>query len=102
MDRVRAALLGCLLAGGVIFGARPVLPERRLLRPVVYAAGPGSAGGRSPAAWARWFQPLPPMLEPAALAADLPAAAAPARHRCTGSRVRRRRMRRAGRRLMCA
>jgi len=98
MERVRAALLGCLLAGGVIFGARPVLPERRLLRPVVYAAGPGSAGGRSSEAWVRWFQPLPPAPDTVALAADPRPAAAPARHRCSGGRVRRRRMRRLGQR----
>lgn len=59
MERLRAALLGCLLTGGVLFGARPILPERRPIRPVVYAAGPGNALGRTPEQLARWFQPLP-------------------------------------------
>lgn len=58
MERLRAALLGCLLTGGVLFGARPVQPEHRPIRPVVYAAGPGNALGRSLAELAHWFQPL--------------------------------------------
>ena len=58
MDRLRAALLGCLLTGGVIFGARPVLPEQRFVRPIVYAAGPGPGLGRTSDQLARWFQPV--------------------------------------------
>ena len=58
MQRLRAALLGCLLTGGVIFGARPVLPQNRMLRPIVYAAGPGEGLGRTPDQLARWFQPI--------------------------------------------
>ncbi len=59
MERLRAALLGCLLTGGVIFGARPVLPEKRLIRPVVYAAGPGGLMAHTAEELARWFSALP-------------------------------------------
>jgi hypothetical protein len=60
MERLRAALLGCLLAGGVLFGARPVTPRHRSLRPVVYATGLG--GGDTPLRDLEpvWFQPLAP------------------------------------------
>lgn len=58
MERLRAALLGCLLTGGVIFGARPVLPEQRFVRPIVYAAGPGAGLRRTPEQLARWFRPV--------------------------------------------
>jgi hypothetical protein len=59
MERLRAALLGCLLAGGVLFGARPVTPRHRALRPVVYASG---LGGDTPVRDLEpvWFQPLAP------------------------------------------
>lgn len=83
MDRVRAALLGCLLTGGVIFGARPVLPDRRL-REVPRVAGPGGNPTTTPADRARWFSPVPPR---ATLASLRPTATL--RRRCNAGRVRR-------------
>jgi hypothetical protein len=92
MERIRAALFGCLLAGGVLFGARPVVPERRFVKPVVYAAGTGSAADRSPAEFARWFHPIPPN---ATLASLIPSTrqtppALVRRRRCNAARLRRR------------
>jgi hypothetical protein len=58
MERLRAALLGCLLAGGAVFGARPLLPEDHAVHRTVYAARPGSGGGRTPEDFARWVSPL--------------------------------------------
>ena len=58
MQRLRAALLGCLLTGGVIFGAPPAPPDRRLLRPVVYASDAGRLG-LSAEELARWVRPAP-------------------------------------------
>lgn len=60
MHRLRAALLGCMLTGGVLFGPPPVLVRVRVGRPVVFAAGPGHRERLSPVELARWFQPVQP------------------------------------------
>ena len=57
MQRLRSALLGCLLAGGLVFGPPPVEQRRRWDRPIVNAAGPGERQGMSADDFARWFRP---------------------------------------------
>jgi hypothetical protein len=85
MERLRAALLGCLLAGGAIFGARPLLPEDHALPRTVYAAGPGG-GGRTPEDFARWVSPLTIGASLAALVRGF-AQTPRTRRRCTGARL---------------
>jgi hypothetical protein len=70
MERLRAALLGCMLTGGVLFGPPPVASRSRLLRPVVFSAGPGHRERLSPEELARWFQPVQPGATVAALRAQ--------------------------------
>ncbi len=104
MQRLRAALLGCLLTGGVIFGAPPAPPERRFLRPVVYASDAGRLG-LSAAELARWVRPAPVGATLASLRpgsdvyrvsdtlplGNVTAPAVRTRQRCNAGRVRRRR-----------
>jgi len=79
MERLRAALLGCLLAGGVLFGARPVESRQRALRPVVYASGLGEGDTLVRDLGAAWFEPLLPGASVAMLRAQagLPCAVRP-------------------------
>jgi hypothetical protein len=101
METLRAALLGCLLTGGVLFGARPSAPERRSLRETPRVAGPGHLG-LSAAELARWVRPLvaPVTLadlrlngvpsDPAIRAAPLESSRPAQRRRCAAGRLRRR------------
>lgn len=70
MDRLRAALVGCLLAGGVLFGARPVPPSRRALRPIVFSSELSPVGSTAPRATPAWFAPPWPGLSSLALRAQ--------------------------------
>jgi hypothetical protein len=100
MERLRAALVGCILAGGVLFGARPVVPDNRVAEPVVSSSGPGNRIGMTPEELARWVR-LPAvgatltLLRPGAAApaqphiAGRPPAFPRARQRCNSGRVRR-------------
>ena len=59
MQRLRAALLGCLLTGGVLFGARPTMP-RDAGSPIFISSDFGPRDGVSPEALVRWFRPMQP------------------------------------------
>ncbi len=93
MERLRAALIGCILTGGVLFGARPPSPDDHVVAPVVSTSGPGGRIGMTPEELARWLRPLPvgvdlASLRPAPLRpVRSPAAPEGPRSRCNGGTV---------------
>jgi hypothetical protein len=99
MERLRAALIGCILTGGVLFGARPPSRDDHFVEPVVSTCGPGERIGLTPEDLARWLRPtrldadlgaLRPALQPLVPAAFSTAELAHPRSRCNGHTVRRR------------
>jgi hypothetical protein len=99
MERLRAALIGCILTGGVLFGSRPLLPDEEVVQPVVSTSGLGNRIGLTADELARWVQPLE-LGDAVALSLRLPISTVepsagpptPVRtgRRCPAGRVRRR------------
>src|SRR5215213_6173308 len=94
MERLRAALIGCILTGGVLFGARPPAPDDQVVEPVVSSAAPGGRLGMTPEQLTRWFRPVEigadlATLAPSFALVDTPVPP-PGRERCNAARVGRR------------
>jgi hypothetical protein len=101
MERLRAALVGCILTGGVLFGSRPVLPDDEVVRPVVSTSGPGTRIGMTADELARWVRPFEfggavalslPSRSPVGTVetSAVPQVHVRIRRRCSAGRVRRR------------
>jgi hypothetical protein len=58
METLRAALLGCLLAGGALFGARPPDPRTRAEPAPIVLDGPDAGLGRTSLELVAWFRPV--------------------------------------------